>query len=55
MAFKPLELELNSWCKLQNSGFKLQKLHDFFYATFYKNISKTQGKNPNSAVQNSHN
>jgi len=30
-------LELNSWCNLQNSGFKFQELHDliFFHATFY--------------------
>jgi len=38
MGFKPLELELNSWCNLQYTGFKLQELHDliFFHATFYK-------------------
>ena len=31
MDFKPLELELNSWCNLQYSGFKLQELHDLIF------------------------
>jgi len=48
--------ELNSWCNLQNFGFKLQELQGLicFMQTLIK-ISNPQGRNPKRAVRNGHN
>lgn len=47
MGFKPLELELNSWCKLQKSGFKLQKLH---YLILLWNLFLKNKQNPRKKI-----
>jgi hypothetical protein len=53
MGFKPLELELNSWWKLQNSGFNLQKLHGLILLCILllKKKANSKGKIPTCCAE----